>query len=165
MENSILAGLYHKYRRELYLYLYSLCHNHVLAEDILQETFCKAMLFLSNEHSNMRAWLYLVSRNLLLNEIKKNKREVLFNEIDHGSTERQDALDHMLTSDRNKILYQALSSLEIRKREILVLRYFGMFTLKEVAKMLQISYENARVLSLRARREVKRYMEVNDYEL
>ena len=46
MENELLRQLYRKYRRELYLYLYSLCKNHELAEDLLQETFLKALLAL-----------------------------------------------------------------------------------------------------------------------
>ena len=46
MENELLRQLYRKYQRELYLYLYSLCKNHELAEDLLQETFLKALLAL-----------------------------------------------------------------------------------------------------------------------
>ena len=46
MENELLRQLYRKYQRELYLYLYSLCKNHELAEDLLQETFVKALLAL-----------------------------------------------------------------------------------------------------------------------
>ena len=39
MEKDILKQLYQKYRKEIYLYLYSLCKNSSLAEDLLQETF------------------------------------------------------------------------------------------------------------------------------
>lgn len=64
MEKDILKQLYQKYRKEIYLYLYSLCKNSSLAEDLLQETFLKALLSLPDDHTNMRAWLYLVARNL-----------------------------------------------------------------------------------------------------
>ena len=33
MEKDILKQLYQKYRKEIYLYLYSLCKNSSLAED------------------------------------------------------------------------------------------------------------------------------------
>ncbi len=55
--------------------------------------------------------------------------------------------------------------LDIRKREILVLSYFEHFTLKEAAVIMGISYENARILSMRAKRELRRIMEVNGYEV
>ena len=63
------------------------------------------------------------------------------------------------------ILRQALLMLDIRKREILILSYFEHFTLKEAAVIMGISYENARILSMRAKRELRRIMEVNGYEV
>ncbi len=76
MDSRILSELYKAYAREIYLYLYSLCKDSHLAEDLMQESFCKAILALSPEHTNMRAWLYTVARNLCLNELKKRSREV-----------------------------------------------------------------------------------------
>ena len=71
MEKDILKQIYQKYRKEIYLYLYSLCKNSSLAEDLLQETFLKALLSLPDDHTNMRAWLYLVARNLFFNYYSK----------------------------------------------------------------------------------------------
>ena len=55
MDKGLLQELYQRYERELYLYLFSLCGNRSLAEDLLQETFLKALLSLSDAHTNMRA--------------------------------------------------------------------------------------------------------------
>ena len=38
MDNEILLKLYGLYHKELYLYLYSLCGDRHLAEDLLHET-------------------------------------------------------------------------------------------------------------------------------
>ena len=46
MDNEILLKLYGLYHKELYLYLYSLCGDRHLAEDLLHETFLKALLAL-----------------------------------------------------------------------------------------------------------------------
>ena len=81
MDEKLLRELYKKYYRELYLYLYSLCKSKELAEDILQETFLKAILSLHYSHTNMRAWLYLVARNLYFNHSKKQKQQNNFDEI------------------------------------------------------------------------------------
>lgn len=73
----------------------------------------------------------------------------------------QQALDR----ERSDILQEAMMSLDVRKREILELTYFEGFTLKESAAVMGISHENARVLSSRARRELRKIMEVKGYEI
>ncbi len=75
MDNEILKRLYEQYGKELYLYILSMCRNRAVAEDIIQETFLKAILALDERHSNMRAWLYMVARNLCINYLKKVGRE------------------------------------------------------------------------------------------
>ena len=74
MDSKVLEQLYRKYERELYLYIYSICKDKHATEDLLQETFLKAILALPDGHTNMRAWLYLVARNLTYNAIKKAGR-------------------------------------------------------------------------------------------
>ena len=80
--------------------------------------------------------------------------------ISGGNPEEQ-----TIKEEESKLLRQALLSLDIRKREILILNYFEHFTLKEAAAIMGISYENARILSMRAKREILRIMEVNGYEV
>lgn len=78
--NEILLKLYSLYQKELYLYLYSFCGDRHLAEDLLHETFLKALLALPDGHTNMRAWLYMVARNLFYNQQKKKSQEILMEE-------------------------------------------------------------------------------------
>lgn len=78
VDNQILLKLYSLYQKELYLYLYSLCGDRHLAEDLLHETFLKALLALPDGHSNMRAWLYMVARNLFYNQQKKKLRVLAY---------------------------------------------------------------------------------------
>ena len=166
VENELLAELYRRYRRELYLYLYSLCGSAPLAEDLLQETFLKALLSLSESHSNMRAWLYLVGRNLCFNYCRKEKLKVSLEALPEPSGgEPQAVLDRLLEDEKKRTLYQALGQLKQKKREVLVLQYFGGLSQKEIAAILQISPENVRVLACRARRELKIYLEVRGYDL
>lgn len=73
--------------------------------------------------------------------------------------------EQTIKKEESEILRQALLTLDLRKREILVLSYFEHFTLKETAAIMGISYENARILSMRAKREMRRIMEVNGYEI
>jgi RNA polymerase sigma-70 factor (ECF subfamily) len=155
------------YGKELYLYLYSLCHNSSMAEDLLQETFLKAMLSLNETHTNMRAWLYLVARNLCFNRLKQEKRisslELVDNEL--LIDESADVIGKILLDERTQHLYQALSKLSGQKKEVLTMQYIGGLSQKEIAEVLHLTPENVRVISYRAKRELKLYMEEDDHDL
>lgn len=159
MEQKLLTLVYEKYHRELYLYIYSLSRNHHIAEDLTQETFLKALLSLPEEHGNIRAWLYMVARNLFLNYREKASRNVSLEEEMKRSDEEKDLLANMIENERKLQLYQALKKLDMKKREILLLQYFGDLSQKEIAAVLHITLENVRVLAYRAKKELKKYME------
>lgn len=170
MDKHILQQLYEMYGREILLYLYSICGSYHTAEDLLQETFVKALLSLSAQHSNMRAWLYLVARNLCLNEVKREKRSLSFVEEGAAGKEklsdfRDGILEGLILKEDHRILYRAMARLPSIKREILLLQYFSGMSLREIAKILQISPENARVLSCRAKKELKKYLKEEGYEV
>lgn len=166
MENELLRQLYRRYQRELYLYLYSLCKNHELAEDLLQETFLKALLSLPDGHTNMRAWLYMVARNLYFNYSKKEKKKVPMEEAAELPDEKaENMLEHLIVEERSRLLYRALQHLDGAKREVLALQYFAGLSQKDIAAVLHLTPENVRVLACRGKRELKAYMEGNEYDI
>lgn len=164
MDNEILLKLYSLYQKELYLYLYSLCGDRHLAEDLLHETFLKALLALPEGHTNMRAWLYMVARNLFYNQQKKKSREILTEVQDHFPEKKaeEDLLEKILQEENRRILYQAIRRLDIKKREVIQMQYFGGMSQKEIAAVLHITPENVRVLAYRAKKDLKKYMEESE---
>ena len=50
MNHDELEQLYRQYYNELYLYAYSMCRNHTAAQDIVSDTFFKALLSLKDDH-------------------------------------------------------------------------------------------------------------------
>ena len=164
MDNEILLKLYSFYQKELYLYLYSLCGDWYLAEDLLHETFLKALLALPDGHTNMRAWLYMVARNLFYNQRKKKSREILTEVQDYFPEKKteENLLEKFLKEEKRRILYQAIRRLDIKKREVIQLQYFGGMSQKEIAAVLHITPENVRVLAYRAKKDLKKYMEESE---
>ena len=190
MNKYILQQLYADYGKEILLYLYSLCKSWDMAEDLMQETFEKALLSLSESHTNMRAWLYLVARNLCFNAMKREKRHISIEDFEGYGVQndnkrefeangiwgryvrsnirnnvREDILEELIMKEQNRLLYHALMQIPSPKREVLQLQYFGGLTLKEIARILEISPENARVLSCRAKKELKHKLEEEGYEI
>jgi len=141
--------------------LYSLCGDRHLAEDLLHETFLKALLALPDGHGNMRAWLYMVARNLFYNQQKKKSREILMDEQMYPLEEKTEKglPEKIFEEEDRRMLYQAIRRLDIKKREIIQMQYFGGMTQKEIAAVLHITLENVRVLAYRARKELKKYLE------
>ncbi len=166
MDGDLLKQLYQKYRKEIYLYLYSMCQNSSLADDLTQETFLKAILSLSESHGNIKAWLYMVARNLYFNYQKKQKSVVSWEEVQFKEdVSGDDMLSKIIQTERNKLLFRGLSQLSENKREILQLQYFSGLSQNEIAAILRLTPANVRVLALRGKRELKQYLEANGYEI
>ncbi|MDO4859741.1 MAG: RNA polymerase sigma factor [Bacillota bacterium] len=160
MDGRLIAELHDKYREEILLYVYSLCHSMEAAEDITQEVFVKAILSLSEDHKNFRAWLYTVARNLTYNHSRKNKnRAKAVEELKHGSAFEADISEKVVMKDQYRELYEAIGKLNEKYREILIMQYFSNMQLNEVARVLGITHGNARILAYRARSKLKEIME------
>ena len=58
-----------------------------------------------------------------------------------------------------------MKKLDDKKREVLTLQYFAELSQKEISNILKITPENVRVLSYRAKKELKKLMEETGYAL
>lgn len=167
MKHDLIDSVYRMYGREIYLYLFSLGKDHSLAEELRQETFLKAILSLPDSHTNVRAWLYTVARNLFYNTAKRERRKVGISgeecgqEADNSRNPENTVLDVF----RNRALYEALLTLDCVKREIITLQYFSGLSGKEMAALLGLREENVRVLSYRAKKELRKVLEEQGYGL
>ena len=170
MDNDVLAVVYRIYSREIYLYLYGLSHNRQLSEDLMQETFVKALITVGTADMGIRAWLYKVARNLYFNTYRKDKRLIIGLENVENKAEireeiEESPLSKLLTTEREEALYKALNKLEGKKREVLLLQYFSGLSGKDIAKLLDITTENVRILAFRGKKELKLYLEEAGYEI
>lgn len=133
-----------------------MCKRSDLAEDLTQDTFLKALLSLSDGHTNARAWLYTVARNLLFNHMKKEKKISDMSEPEFcDATEPDKLISDIIKKEETRALYLALEHLSSTKKEILLMHYFGGLAQKEIAEVLGLTPANVRVLTLRAKQEIK----------
>ena len=59
---------------------------------------------------------------------------------------------------KKKRVWDAVNRLKGQKKEVILLQYFGDFSQKEIAAMLKITPGNVKVLSYRAKKELKEYL-------
>lgn len=142
-----------------------MCHNTAVAEDLTQDTFVKALLSLPEGHDNVRAWLYMVARNLYLNYRKREKFSVSWDEIQYQEDISGDSLlAKMIWSEEHALLFRGINQLSPNKREIIQLQYFSGLSQTEITAILGLTPANVRVLALRAKRDLKCFLEENGYD-
>ncbi len=156
--------LYERYQKELYVYLFRLCGNEELAEDLVEETFLKALLALPECRDNLRAWLYRVARNLYFNY----RKQELQKQTDQLPADRPgpglSPAESVLGKERTKRVEEALARLPSPKAEIVRLYYYGKLPYREIAERLSLSETSVRVHCCRAKKELKKYLEDYYYE-
>ena len=162
----MLEALYQRYYKELYIFVFSLCGSESVTDDILQDTFLKALLTLKDSHTK----LYMVARNLYYNYYNGQKKQMMVeaSDFEHAAMEvhisrredliQRDILEEILHKEEKKQLLEAVSQLKGQKKEVILLQYFGDFSQKEIAAMLKITPGNVKVLSYRAKKELKEYL-------
>lgn len=152
-----MEKLYIKYHRELYLYAFSLCKDHHLAQDLTSDTFFKAFLSL-DDVNYIKYWLFRVCKNLYLDLLKQNREYSSENIIEKTLSNYETPLDKLIESEKNKYLYNSIINLNESYKEILVLYYFCGFSLKEISESRNTSEGSAKTMLFRARKRLKKEM-------
>jgi len=134
-----------------------LLRDDTIAEDVVQESYLRALKYFSGYHGgDSRAWLLTIVRNTSYNWLQQNRSKELMNPIEDAealtSTEAnpetvlRQRIDH-------ELLRQALTELPIEFREVLILREMEGFSYKEIAALadLPIGTVMSRLARARAR--------------
>ena len=158
MINDQMEKLYIKYHRELYLYAFSLCKNHHLAQDLTSDTFFKTYLSI-DDVSYIKYWLFRVCKNLYLDYLKKNKEYSSESILERTLTNNETPLDRIIDSEEKKHLYQLVTNLKESYKEILILYYFCGFSVDEISKSKNITKSAAKTMLFRARKMLRKEME------
>lgn len=152
-----LEKVFLKWHKEIFRYAILRLNDKQLAEDITQEVFIKAWRYRENfdpEKSSIKNWLYIIVTNLIRDHYRvneKKKSENLNENIPDKTNIKADFDQDTLI----KYLYQKLSQLSQRDQEIIILKYKEGFPLKEIATILNIEYNAAKVALHRATKKLQ----------
>ena len=131
------------------------------AEDLLQETFVRAMRFDSFQGGNLRGYLLSISRHLIVNQLRRPKVVVPHEtpledqqpfenvEAEGDSPEEVAAWTHL-----NDELQQALATLKPEHRQAFELAVLGQHSYPEVARMTGWSLSKVKSNVHRARKKL-----------
>lgn len=150
-----MEKLYIKYYREIYLYAFSLCRDHYIAQDLTSDTFFKAMLSLNETIPYIKYWLFRVCKNLFLDYTRKDKKFNNTYGLEETLSIKETPLDKIIESEEKKKLYQEVIKLRTSYREILIFYYYCDFTLKEISEQTGLTEGAVKTLLFRARKKLR----------
>jgi len=141
-ESQLLRELHDEHAPALWRYVVGLTHDPAMAQDVVQETLFRAWrrpAVLDQSESSARAWLFTVARNLVIDDRRsaRHAHELPTDELPEPrassvSTDTTDGiLDAWTVSD-------ALASLSLEHRAVVVHAYYGGRSVAEIARELDI---------------------------
>ncbi|SFA87984.1 RNA polymerase sigma-70 factor, ECF subfamily [Lentibacillus halodurans] len=162
MEKHLFRELFEQYQLPLYRYLLQMCRNRQVAEELLQETFYRAMISLKVKNMDQaKAWLFKVARNLYIDRTRKSKTEQRM--IERMKLERTHTSDmgnpvqYLENASKREHIELIFSYLPERMRTILYLREIQEFSYKEVAATMNFSESQVKTTLHRARKKFRYY--------
>lgn len=119
-----------KYKESLYRIAYSYMNDPTLALDALDEAFYKGYINRRKlkKPEYLKTWLTRILINECLQLLRKNKHEILTDQLPEEAIEGYDGL----------ALKVAIKKLSEDLSKIIYLRYYGGYTLAEIAEILDL---------------------------
>jgi len=133
--NKILTTAHHDYAKYLNSYAFFKVHDYATSEDLVQDTFMKTWKYLVNNGKidAMKAFLFHVLNNLIVDEYRKKKTTSLDVLIEKGFEPSVDDLDRHLNIMDGKTAITLIRLLPEKYRKVMQMRYIKMLSLKEIS--------------------------------
>jgi RNA polymerase sigma-70 factor (ECF subfamily) len=125
----------------LYSYALILTRNHAEAEDLVQETYLRAIQAMGRLRagSNMKGWLFTILRNVWFNQLRKwrNGPPMIGIELGDGVADSsKDSHSLYVSKVEAEQVRAAIQELSLDFREIILLREYEELSYQEIASIL-----------------------------
>jgi RNA polymerase sigma-70 factor, ECF subfamily len=134
-----------EYLDGLYSYALVLTRNHAEADDLVQETYVRAMQAMGRLRagSNMKGWLFTILRNVWFNQLRKWRNgpqmvEIeVWDDVANSIVEpSKDSYDLYVSKMEAEQVRTAIQELPVEFREIILLREYEDLSYLEIANVL-----------------------------
>ena len=166
-KNTIFNEEFMPHLEAMYNFAYRLTLNQDDAKDLVQDTYLKAYRFIESfeKGTNAKAWLFRILKNSFINDFRKRSKQP--SKVDYQEVEtyyNSDDVDEKMTIDLRAETVQdmigdeisnALNSLDVDFRTVIILCDLEGFKYDEMAKILDIPIGTVRSRLHRARNLLK----------
>lgn len=168
---TVLEELFSVYYKDIYRYLYSLCRDVSLSEDLTSEVFLEVVKSIGSfrAESDVKTWLFSIARHRWYTYLRKKKRTIeaaeLYELTDLEQPSVRSAEEAVMESELAKRVYVLIGEEQERPRKVALMRIDG-YSFYEIGKALGISESSARVTFFRTKEKIRKKLKEEgfDYE-
>lgn len=152
-DDRAFETLVRKTKSKVYTTIYLIVKDRYIAEDLLQETYIKAIDVLKsgryNEEGKFMPWIVRIAHNLAIDYFRKEKRyptiiledgSMVFNSFEFSEDSYEDI---QLKQDQIVNIRELVKKLPDEQREVLMLRHYEELSFQEIADLTQVSINTA----------------------
>lgn len=148
--------LYRMYSADVYRYLCSITRDAQLSEDLLSETFVRAIRGIGGFRgdANVKTWLCTIARHAWLDEMRRRRPQLSYDDLLAGYVEDAAPDDTAKSALNAAVAARAKELLHTRRpiaEQVFLLRAQG-YSFAEIAQKCGISESSARTVEFRTRR-------------
>ncbi len=148
-------NIYSEYYGTVFRYILTLCGDELLAQEVTQEAFFKALKKIDGFRGECKlsVWLCQIARNTLNTMVQKQKRraELPLEEIPAAAALEEELMD----GDTALALHRLLHKLEQPYKEVFWMRTFGELSFRQIGSIWGKTESWARVTYHRAKIKLK----------
>jgi RNA polymerase sigma-70 factor (ECF subfamily) len=132
-----ITSAHNDYEKRLSLYAFSKVHDRALSDDLVQNTFIKTWTYLvkGGKVATMKAFLFHILKNLIVDEYRKHKTTSLDALLEKGIEPGDDSTERLMNVFDGKAIVLLIQRLPEKYREVVHMRYVQDFSLKEIASI------------------------------
>lgn len=151
-----IEELYGKFYKEILAYCSAMTKDRAAAEDLVQETYMRAMTHWEDledlSRGQCRAWLYKTARNLFIDQARKQSRET-------PAEEEQLALAAFQEDLSQAAVTQLIARLPDSEKALFTMRYFEGYNSKELGEIFDLPPATIRSRLASAKRRLREWIE------
>ncbi|GGI57086.1 RNA polymerase sigma factor [Winogradskyella haliclonae] len=159
-EAKAYGQLVDRYKDLVYTLALRMLKHREEAEEVAQDVFIKVFKSLDKfkGDSKFSTWIYRVTYNTCLDNIKKNKKHLNDVAIDEYTFNKLDtidnALDNIIKEEKNVLIKNCINKLPEDSSALLTLFYFEELSLEEISKIINVEANTVKVKLFRARKKL-----------
>jgi RNA polymerase sigma-70 factor, ECF subfamily len=136
-----LPDLIASYGDRLLRSAYLMCGRSGNAQDIVQETFCRALAALQDFRGDagVYTWLFSIMRNVYLKQLRHERRFMNFLSLQPRVLQAEgNPADHCERKSAHSHLLEAIQKLPAKQREVVILRFVDDMKIADIARILSL---------------------------
>lgn len=153
-----IDSIYQAYFLDIHRFLLSLSRNHHTAEDLVQETFLRAHLYLeSYKGESAKTWLFTIAHHVFIDYYRKHKKLMIKDDAFFSSYLDKTKLteDEVLVKEEVLEISNLVDMLPEKQRYAVLLHDFHGFTQIEASQVMGIKQSYFKVLLFRGRQFIR----------